>query len=142
MRWMRFSTTAGIPIRTNCSPLFADLFLHYYEADFIAYLIQMNEHRLARSFNLSSRLIDEVPSFKNPIFEEFIHPTFREEVMINNTIYTLKSGPNLDLHLESNGKEKLLDKLKEKRDDFSTRTVNFFFICGIIPSAPAYEIFI
>ena len=27
--------TTGIPMGTNCAPLLADLFLYYYEADFM-----------------------------------------------------------------------------------------------------------
>ena len=70
---MVFQQPAGIPMGTNCDPLLADLFLHYYEADFIADLIRMKEHRLARSFNLSFRYIDNVLSLNNPSFGDLIH---------------------------------------------------------------------
>ena len=40
-----FQQTVSIPMGTNWAPLLADLFLHSYEADFIADLIQKNEHR-------------------------------------------------------------------------------------------------
>ena len=30
-----FQQTVGIPMGTNCAPLLVDLFLYYYEADFI-----------------------------------------------------------------------------------------------------------
>ena len=58
-----FQQTVGIPTGTNCAPLLADLFLHSYEADFIADLIGKKEYRLARSFNLSFCY--------NPIFGDF-----------------------------------------------------------------------
>ena len=48
-----FQQTVGIPMGTNCALLLVDLFLHSYEADFIADLIRKKEYRLARSFNLS-----------------------------------------------------------------------------------------
>ena len=35
-----FQQTVGIPMSTNCDPLLADLFLHTFEADFIADPIQ------------------------------------------------------------------------------------------------------
>ena len=40
-------STVDIPIETNCAPLFADLFLNCYEADFIVNynLIQRKVHR-------------------------------------------------------------------------------------------------
>ena len=63
----------GILIGTNCDPLLADLFIHSYEADFIADLIRMKKYRLARSFNLSFRYIDEVLSLNNPNFGDTSH---------------------------------------------------------------------
>ena len=44
----------------KCAPLFADLFLHSYEAYFIADLIQKKEHCLVKSFKLNFRYIDDV----------------------------------------------------------------------------------
>ena len=66
-----FQQTVGIPMGTNCAPLLADLFLHSYEVDFIADLIRKKEYRLARSFNLSFRYIDDVLSLNNPNFGDF-----------------------------------------------------------------------
>ena len=42
-------------METKCAPLLADLFLHSYEAVFIAVMIRNDEYRLERSFNLSYR---------------------------------------------------------------------------------------
>ena len=47
VRWTRFSTE-GIPMGRNCGPLLADLFLHSYEAEFIADLIRKKEYLLAK----------------------------------------------------------------------------------------------
>ena len=44
----------------------------------------------------------------------------------------------IDLHLKIDGKEKLMTKLYNKRDDFSFRIVNSLSICGNILSAPMY----
>lgn len=137
-----FQQTVGIPMGTNCAPLLADLFLHSYEADFIADLIRKKEYRLARSFNLSFRYIDDVLSLNNPNFGDLIHRIYPKELEIKDTTDTVKSASYLDLHLEIDGKGKLLTKLYDKRDDFSFRIVNFPFICGNIPSAPAYGVFI
>ena len=65
----------GIPMGTNCVPLFADLFLYSYEADFIANLFRKKENRLARSLNLSFRHIDDVLSLNNSSFADFIAST-------------------------------------------------------------------
>ena len=54
----------------------------------------------------------------------------------------IKSASYLDLHLEMDNKGKLLTKLYDKRDDFSFRNANCPFFGDIIPSAPAYGVFI
>jgi hypothetical protein len=50
---------------TNCAPLLADLFLYSYEVDFIQGLLKKNEKKLARSFNIKFRYIDDVLSLNN-----------------------------------------------------------------------------
>ena len=46
--------------------------------DFIADLIIKKEYRLARSFNLSSRYVDDVLSLNNPNFGDFIHRIYTQ----------------------------------------------------------------
>ena len=41
----------GIPVRTNCAPLVADLFLFCYERDFILSLSEDNQSELIEAFN-------------------------------------------------------------------------------------------
>jgi hypothetical protein len=48
-----FQQTVGTPMGTICAPLFADLFLYSYEAEFIQGLLKKNEKKLARSFNFT-----------------------------------------------------------------------------------------
>jgi hypothetical protein len=55
-----FQQKVSIPMGTNCAPLLADLFLYSYEADFIQGLLKKNEKKLARSFNITLRYIDDV----------------------------------------------------------------------------------
>ena len=57
---------------------------------------------------------------------------------MKDTTGTVKSASCLDLHLKNDGKGKLWTKLFDKPGDFSFRVVNFSFVCGNIPSAPAY----
>ena len=40
-----FQQTIGIAMGTNCAPLLADLFLYYYEADFIRELIRKKDKK-------------------------------------------------------------------------------------------------
>ena len=60
-----FQQTIGIPMRTNCAPLLADLFLYYYEADFMQELLRKKDQKLAISFNSTFRYIDDVLALDN-----------------------------------------------------------------------------
>ena len=93
-------------------PLLADPFLHSYEADYIADLIQKKEHRLARSFDLRFRYINGEQSL-------CLKST------IKGTTDTTKQALYLLLLVEIDGKGKIMTKLYDKPDDFSFRIVNF-----------------
>ena len=134
-----FQQTVGIPMGTNCAPLLADLFLHSYDADFIAYLIQKKEHHLARTFNLSFYYKDDLLSLNNPSLWNLIHRIYPKEPEIKDTTDTVKLASYLVLHIEIDVKEILLTKLYNERDEFSIRIVKFPFICCNIPSAPGLD---
>ena len=60
-----FQQAVSIPIGTNCAPLFAYLFLHSSEVDFILELLNRSGRKISRSFNFTFRDIDDVLSFNN-----------------------------------------------------------------------------
>ena len=62
----------GIPIGTNCAPLLADLFLYSYENEFLDNMIKSGHRRLARSFNLCYRYIDDLIIFNNKTFLDYL----------------------------------------------------------------------
>ena len=64
---------------------------------------------------------------------------YPNELEIKDTTDTDGSALYLDLHLEIKSEGRLRTKLYDKRDDFNFPLVNFPFICGNIPAAPAYE---
>jgi hypothetical protein len=103
--------TVGIPIDTSSAPLLADLFLYSYEADFVQGLLKENEKKLARSFKVKVRYIDDVFSLNNYRFGDFVDHIYPIEIEINkgnNKITELRkdttdndrSASYLDLHLE------------------------------------------
>jgi hypothetical protein len=61
---------------------------------------------------------------------------------IKITTDTPRSASYLDLHLEIDNSGRLSTKLYDKRDDFTFPIVNFPFLCGNIPAAPAYGVYI
>ena len=97
---------------------------------------------LARSHDLSFRYINDVLSINNSCFGDCIHSPFPKILEMEDTTLIMKSASYLDLHLENDGKEKLMTTLYDKHDELSLYIVNFSFIFGKIPSAPMYAIFI
>ena len=51
---------------TNCAPLAADLFLFYYERDFILSLSDNNLTDIIEAFNSTSRYLDDLLNIDNP----------------------------------------------------------------------------
>ena len=45
---------------TNCAPMVADIFLFYYERDFIMYLSDDNQANDIDAFNTTSRYLNEI----------------------------------------------------------------------------------
>ena len=66
-----FYQVIGIPMGTNCAPLLANLFLYSYENEFLDNMIRSGHWRLAKSFNLCYRYIDDVIVFNNKKFLDY-----------------------------------------------------------------------
>ena len=85
-----FQQTVGIPMGTNCAPLLADLFLYSYEADFIQKLLNQKKKKLAVSFNLTFRYIDDVLSINNDNFHTYVNTIYPNELEIKKTHSRIK----------------------------------------------------
>ena len=74
-----FCQVTGIPMGTNCAPLLDDPFLYSYEHEFLDTRIGSGHGRLARSFNLCHRHIDDLIVFNSNTFctisKRYIHPS-------------------------------------------------------------------
>ena len=62
-----FRQVIGIPMGMNCAPLPADLFLYSYESEFLDNMIRGGHRKLARSFNLCYRYIDNLIVFNRSL---------------------------------------------------------------------------
>ena len=80
-----FRQMVGIPIRTNCAPLLADLFLYSYENEFLDKLIKEGKRKLARKFSLLYCYINDLYDFNNKRFKEFISDIYPKELTISET---------------------------------------------------------
>ena len=86
-----------VPMGTNCAPLLADLFLYSYGNEFLDKLVKEGKRKLARKFNLSYRYIDDLISFNNKSFKEFISDIHPKELTISETTESTSIASYLDL---------------------------------------------
>ena len=136
-----FPQMVRTPMGTNCAPLLADLFLYSYENEFFNKLIKEGKRKLARKFNLSYRYIDDLISFNNKRFKEFIFDIYPKELTISETTESASVASYLDLLFIRDNSNNITTKLDDKRDTFGFHIVNFPFMSSNIPSAPAYGVY-
>ena len=73
----------GIPMGTNCAPLVADLFLFWYERDFMLSLSDNDQTDSIEAFNFASRYLDDLLNIDNPYFEQMVGQTYSTELPLN-----------------------------------------------------------
>ena len=73
----------GIPMGTICAPLVADLFLFYYERDFMLSLSDNNQADIIEAFNSTSRYLDDLLNIDNPYFEQMVGQIYPTELQLN-----------------------------------------------------------
>ena len=135
-----FRQMVGIPIGTNCAPLLADLFLYSYENGFLDKLIKEGKRNLDRKFNLY-RYTDDLISFNDKRFKEFISDIYCKELTVSETTESTSVSSYLDLLFTQDKSNNITTKLSDKRDAFGFHVVNFPFMSSNIPSAPTYGVY-
>ena len=113
-----FRQTVGIPMGTNCAPLLADLFLYSYENGFLDKLIKEGKRKLAVKFNFSYCYTDDLISFNNKRFKEFISDIYPKELTISETTESTSVAFYLDLLSTRDENNSITTKLHDKRDAF------------------------
>ena len=127
-----FRQMVGIPMGTNCAPILADLFLYSYENEFLDKLIKEGKRKLARTFNLSYRYINDLISFNNKRFKEFISDIYPKELTVSETTESTSVASYLDLLFIRDNSNNITTKLYDKRDTFGFHIVNFPFMSSNI----------
>ena len=69
---------------TNCAPLEADLFLYWYERDFMDSLNHDNQ-AVIEVFTSTSRYLDDLLNIDNPYFEGMVYQIYPPELQLNKT---------------------------------------------------------
>ena len=103
--------------------------------------IKEGKRKLARKFNLSYRYTDDLISFNNKRFKEFISVIYPKELTISEITEFTSIASYLDLLFIRDKSNNITTKLYKKSDAFGFHIVNFPFMSSNIPSAPAYGVY-
>ena len=120
-----FLLVIGIPMRTNCAPLLADLLLYSYENEFLDDMIRSGHRRLARSFNLCYKYTDHLIDFMKK-FLDYLKEIYPCQLTFEKANKSDHLADYLDLTFIIYSGGKLWPRLYDKRDDFTFHIVNFF----------------
>ena len=113
---------------TNCAPLLADLYLYSYENEFLDNMIRSGHRRLARSFNLCYRYIDDLIVFNNKKFLDYLKEIYPSQLTVEKANKSDHLADYLDLTFIIDSGGKLSTRLYDKRDDFDFHIVNFPYL--------------
>ena len=137
-----FCQVIGIAIGNNCAPLLADLFFYSYENGFLDNMIKSGHKRVARSFNLCYRYMDDLIVFNSKKFLDYLKEIYPSQMTVEKANKSYHLADNLDLTLIIGSGGKLSTRLYDKRNDFDFHIVNFPFLSSNIPSGPSYGVYI
>ena len=85
----------GFPMRTNCAPFVADLFLFCYEREFMLSLSDNNQTDTIEAFNSTFRYLDNLLNIDNPYFVQMVGQTYPTELQLNQTNSSDNEAPVL-----------------------------------------------
>ena len=115
---------------TNCTPLIDGLFLYSYESEFLDSLIESGHRRLARSFNLCCRYIDDLIVFNNKKFIDYVKDFYPYELNDEKDSRLDNHENYMDLTFIIGNNNRLYTKLNDKHDD-STFILSTFHSCQV-----------
>ena len=127
---------------TNFAPLLADQFLYSCESEFIDSLVRSGHRRLARSFNLCYRYMDDLIVYNNKKFMDYVKDIYTSELNVEKADRLDDQANYLDLTFIIGDNNRLHTKLYDKRDDFNFHIVNFPLLSSNIPSFPSCGVYI
>ena len=109
-----YRQVVGIPMGTNCAPLFANLFLFCYERDFMMSLSDDKQADVIDAFNTTSKYLDNILNINNVYFDNMVRQTYPSEFKLIKANTCDTEAEFLDLHL-SISKDIVSTKIYEKK---------------------------
>ena len=134
-----FRQQVGIPKDTNCAPLLANLFLFYYEYEYMKNLVKDNLEA-AMKFNGTMRYIEVLLTLNNSCFASKIPDIYPPELDLKKTTESPSTVSYLDILITINN-GKYVTAVYDKRDSFNFSIVNFPSLSSNIPFKPAYGLY-
>ena len=119
-----------------------DVFLYTYENKFLDNMIRSGHRRLARSFNLCYRYIDDLIVFNNKKFLDYLKEIYPSQLTVEKANKWDHLADYLDFTFIMDSRGKLSTRLYDKPDDFDFHIVNFPYLSSNIPSGPSYGVYI
>ena len=99
-----------------------------------------SKRKLARKFNLSNRYIDNLISFNNKIFKEYISDICPKELPFSESTESTSIASYLEPFFTKDKINSITIKLYDKRDTFGFHTVNFPFTVSMYLSSLAMAV--
>ena len=100
---------------TDCAPLLANLYLHFYEYNFLKKLINENIKQ-AKKFKNTFRYIDDLATINNPEFKELITKIYPSSLKLNKENDGNTTANYLDTKVTIN-QSRFIINVYDKRDD-------------------------
>ncbi len=139
-----YKQVIGIPMGCDCAPKVADLFLYWYEHNYISRAVEEPELlSVIHTLKYSSRYIDDlnVPNANENICNIICRDIYPSELTIEctNLVFDRSSFLDLDIFVAEGG---FSTKLYDKRRDFPFHVVTFANLRSNIPNSQAYGTFV
>ena len=133
-----FRQDIGIPMGSDPAPLFANLFLYYYESTWLKRTCKTN-NTLARKFGNVFRYIDDLISLNDGhSFEEHYLDIYPPELQLKKENIVPSETTFLDLHISIKDRT-FTTKLYDKRDSFQFNITRLPYKDSNIPSKMFYS---
>ena len=149
-RYSKPPTKKSSTDKMNCRKEYLDL--KYYQPgfnwlihrlnEFLDNMIRSGHRRLARSFNLCYRYIDDLIVFNNKKFLDYLKEIYPSQLTVEKANKSDHLADYLDLTFIIDSGGKLSTRLYDKRDDFDFHIVNFPYLSSNISSGPSYGVYI
>ena len=124
-----FRQCIGIPMGTDCAPLLANLYLFYFEYQYMKKLMKNNRGK-AKQFSHTVRYIDDLLTLNNPSFETEIYNIYPSKLVLKKTTESCDMLSYLDIRITILESRYVL-AVYDKRDNFHFGIVNFPFMCQL-----------